>query len=83
MHACDDFIASPIKLNLWAKNTAMGDMTRAAPVRCLNLLRSFVLICQERQLNYPKLSNFKTADIFIDSVHYMCSLIHYLYREIK
>ena len=41
VRACDDFIAPPIKLNLWAKNTAMGDMTRAARVPCLNLLHSF------------------------------------------
>ena len=31
-----DFIAPPIKLSLWAENTAMGDMARAARVPCLN-----------------------------------------------
>ena len=40
MRACVLFIAPPIELSLWAKNKAMGDMTRAARVPCLKLLRS-------------------------------------------
>jgi len=30
-----------------------------------------VLLCQEKQLSHLKQSNFKTADIFVDSVHYI------------
>ena len=32
MRACVRLIAPPIKLNLWAKNTATGDVARAARV---------------------------------------------------